>query len=119
MSTPNAHDDCPVAETFEILASKWKSPIIYHLTQGTKRFGELRRLIPEVTQKMLTQQLRSLERDGIVQRVQYPEIPPRVEYSLTEIGESLHTVYGELVDWLNVHRTAIDAARRRYDKKNR
>ena len=117
MSSRNAHDECPVAETFEILASKWKSPIIYHLTQGTKRFGELRRLIPEVTQKMLTQQLRSLERDGIVNRQQYPEIPPRVEYSLTEIGESLNSVYGQLVDWLNTHRDAIEKARVGYDNK--
>jgi DNA-binding HxlR family transcriptional regulator len=66
---------------------------------------------------MLTQQLRSLERDGIVSRTQYLEIPPRVEYSLTEIGESLNSVYGQLVDWLNTHRNAIDKARVDYDKK--
>jgi DNA-binding HxlR family transcriptional regulator len=113
---PESHTDCPLAETFEIVGGKWKGAIIFHLAGGTRRFGELRRLIPEVSQKMLTQQLRALERDGLVRRQLFPEIPPRVEYSLTELGHSLDDVYCKLTGWLVEQREAIDQARKRYDR---
>ncbi len=89
-----------VEVAFEILSGKWIPLIVWILsTEGTKRFGELRKLIPSVTQKMLTQQLRTLEKHGIVNRKIYPEVPPVVEYSLTEIGHKLQPILKDLNDW--------------------
>ncbi|WP_236891328.1 winged helix-turn-helix transcriptional regulator [Desulfoluna limicola] len=85
---------------FEILAGKWIPLIVWTLsTEGTKRFGELRKLMPSATQKMLTQQLRALEKHGIVRRKIYPEVPPIVEYSLTDIGEKLGPILKDLNAW--------------------
>ena len=78
---------------------KWKPLIIFYLVQGTKRFNELRRMLPAVTQQMLTLQLRELERDGIVHRQIYAEVPPRVEYSLTEKGRSLQPILDMMLEW--------------------
>ena len=83
-----------------VIAGKWKPAIIYALvTNGTLRFNELRRLIPKVSQRMLTQQLRDLERHGLVDRVFYPEIPPRVEYSVTKLGRTLHPIFKSVCTW--------------------
>lgn len=91
---------CEVEVAIEILSGKWIPLIIWFLaTEGTKRFGELRKLMPGVTQKMLTQQLRLLEKNGLVSRKIYAEVPPVVEYSLTEIGEKLVPVFNELNNW--------------------
>jgi DNA-binding HxlR family transcriptional regulator len=83
-----------------MIAGKWKPAIIYALVMnGTLRFNDLRRLIPKVSQRMLTQQLRDLERHGFVRRVLYPEVPPRVEYSVTKLGRSLHPIFKLVCQW--------------------
>ena len=90
---------CPVEATADILGGKCKAVILYYLLQGCKRFNELRRLLPEVTQRMLTLQLRELEQDGIVHREIYKEVPPKVEYSLTEFGTSLGPIIVQMLEW--------------------
>nr|WP_234781843.1 helix-turn-helix domain-containing protein [Sinorhizobium saheli] len=82
-----------------VLGGKWKLHIVFHLMQGTKRFSELRRAIPDVTQQMLTAQLRELEVDGIITRTVYPVVPPKVEYALTPLGAKLKAVTGALETW--------------------
>lgn len=88
-----------VEATMDIIGGKWKTIILCHLRHGMMRTGELRRAIPAITQKMLTQQLRELENDGIVHREVYEQVPPRVEYSLTERGESLNQILSMLCTW--------------------
>jgi DNA-binding HxlR family transcriptional regulator len=87
----------------EIIGGKWKGVILYHLMERTYRFGELKRVMPGVTQRMLTKQLRELETDGIIHRKVYAEVPPKVEYSLTEVGESLTDVMMMMRDWGRNH----------------
>ena len=82
-----------------MVGGKWKPLILYYLSGGTKRFGELRKLLPDITQRMLTLQLRELEQDQIVQRQVYAEVPPKVEYSLTEFGKSLDPVMLRMLAW--------------------
>lgn len=84
--------ECPVEVTLGLLSSKWKILIIRELLTGTKRFSEIKRALPEVTQKMLTQSLRGLEDDGLIERKVYPVVPPKVEYRLSELGWSLSPV---------------------------
>ena len=81
-------NECPVEVTLSLLSSKWKILIIRELLTGTKRFSEIKRTLPDVTQKMLTQSLRGLEEDGLIERKVYPVVPPKVEYSLTEMGQN-------------------------------
>lgn len=83
----------------EVIGGKWKGVILNYLLQGTKRFGELRKLLPEVTQRMVTTQLRELEDDGVVERTVYPQVPPRVEYSLTEYGRTLEPLLKMTKEW--------------------
>ncbi len=90
---------CPVQIAVETLGGKWKIYIVYNLLLGKKRFGELKKLLHGITQKMLTQQLRELEAAGIVKREIYPEIPPKVEYSVTELGKTLGPVFEVLCKW--------------------
>ena len=92
-------EECPVSITLNILNGKWKLLIIKELLTGKKRFSELKKSIPEVTQKMLTKQLRELEYYGLIERKIYPEIPQKVEYSLTPLGESLKPVLDVLHQW--------------------
>ena len=90
---------CPVEATLEVIGGKWKGVVLYHLLEGVHRFSELRRKLPNVTQRMLTKQLRELEDAGLVLRTVYPEVPPRVEYCLTERGETLRPVVVALKAW--------------------
>ena len=92
-------DRCPVRTAIAVLAGKWKPLIVYYLRSGTKRFSEMRRLIPEVSQQVLTQQLRELEEDGIVTRAIYAVMPPKVEYALSPIGDQLGPVVDLLARW--------------------
>ena len=90
---------CPVEAALEALGGKWKGLILFHLKGGKRRFNELHRLISDITQRMLTRQLRELERDRIVERTVYPEIPPRVEYELSEFGKTLIPILDALYTW--------------------
>ncbi|MBT5901104.1 MAG: helix-turn-helix transcriptional regulator [Opitutaceae bacterium] len=109
--------DCPVAEAFQIIGGKWKPMIIYYLKDGTKRFGELRRLIPNASQKMLTSQLRALERDGLIHREIFRQIPPRVDYSLTKLGKTLQPIYKKLDLWLETREEEVIRARTAFDQR--
>jgi DNA-binding HxlR family transcriptional regulator len=102
---------CSVEATLALIDGKWKGVILHHLLEGTMRFSEFRRRMPNVTQRMLTNQLRELEADGLVHREVYAEVPPRVEYSLTERGRTLEPVIGALRQWGERHApTGRDAA---------
>lgn len=92
--------NCEKELTLNIIGGKWKMLILWHLgREGTKRFGELKSLMPGITQRMLVNQLRELEEDHIVHREVYPVVPPKVEYSLTELGESLMPILEAMYDW--------------------
>lgn len=90
---------CPVEACTEVLGGKWKGKILYILFTGTKRYGELRKLIPDTTQRMLTLQLRELEEDGIIERKVYAQVPPKVEYSISPRGESLKPIIDAMWHW--------------------
>jgi len=90
---------CPAEATLQVIGGRWKVPILWHLSGGTKRFSELSRALNGVTQKMLAQQLRELESAGVVRRKVYPQIPPKVEYSLTETGKTLGPVIAAMCKW--------------------
>lgn len=90
---------CPVDATLEMIGGKYKALILWHLLDATLRFGELRKLIPQATPKMLTQQLRELEASGLLSRAVFPVVPPKVEYSLTELGRSIRPVLFGIYDW--------------------
>lgn len=91
---------CSIELALQVIGGKWKPIILWRLSQdGTLRFGELRRIMPNITQKMLTQQLRELEADGLVRRRVYAEVPPRVEYSLTDFGQGIKPLLQQLCDW--------------------
>lgn len=96
-----------ISATIKILSGKWKILILFALCGGVKRFNELRRLIPDVTQRMLTTQLRELENDGIVARKIFSQVPPKVEYSLTTLGKSLTPILIELKKWGNHYRNSM------------
>ena len=96
---PSQTENCPVAVVLRLLSGKWKPMILHHLNQGTLRFSQLRRLLPAATPQMLTVHLRELQQDGLIHRVIYAEIPPKVEYSLTETGRSLRPVVGSMAQW--------------------
>lgn len=103
--------ECPIQTTIAMISDKWKVLIICKLKGGTMRFNELMRALKGVSQRVLTHQLRELEQDGLVSRKIYPEVPPRVEYSLTDLGNSLVPILGELENWASLHGNEILAAR--------
>ena len=95
---------CSVEATLQLIDGKWKGVVLFHLLEGTTlRFNEIRRLLPNVTQRMLTNQLRELEADGLIVRKLYPEVPPKVEYSLSARGRTLEPVIVALKDWGDTH----------------
>lgn len=103
-------DQCPTELAMEVVGGKWKLVVLEHLSAGTMRFGQLQRAIPPVTARMLTRQLRELETDQLVQRTVYAEVPPRVEYSLTDLGRSLGPVLTQLRTWGEAYRNKRPAS---------
>ncbi|MDO3408235.1 helix-turn-helix domain-containing protein [Saccharibacillus sp. CPCC 101409] len=103
MQQPSKKYRIGVEVTLDVIGGKWKSLILYHLVEGVKRYNELKRLIPNVSPKMLTQQLRELERDGLLIRRDYEEVPPRVEYALSEYGSGLIDVLDFFCHWGEAH----------------
>ena len=99
---------CPSEETLAIIDGKWSIKILtYLMYEGTLRFGELRKIIPDVTQRMLTHKLRELESRGVIERTVYPIVPPKVEYKLTELGQSLKPVLDSLSEWSLRHESLV------------
>lgn len=94
-----AYTNCPVEAALDLIGGKWKSIILFRTIEGTRRFNELRRLLPGLTQRMLTNQLRELERDGLISRKVFAEVPPKVEYSITAFGKTLEPVLLALKQW--------------------
>ncbi|MEJ0029883.1 MAG: helix-turn-helix domain-containing protein [Bacteroidota bacterium] len=105
------HDlvNCPVTATMGVIGGKWKILILYLISNDINRFGKLSMLLKDISKQMLTTQLRELERDGILKRVIYPEIPPRVEYFFTEKGDALMPVFMALKDWGNKYEIPQEA----------
>lgn len=99
MLTKEELPSCPVAKTVELIGNKWKLLILRELLRETKRFGELHKAVEGISQKVLTDNLKKMEADGIVERIVYPEVPPRVEYKLTTLGESLRMIIDEMNRW--------------------
>ena len=93
------NENCPVAATLDLIGGKYKALILWHLSDGKLRFSELRKVVTSATPKMLTQQLRELEAQDLIHREVFPVIPPRVEYSLTELGRSLMPILVAMRDW--------------------
>lgn len=107
---PFCSTGCPVEAALGLIGGKWKGIVLFHLLrEGTLRFNAIRRLMPGVTQRMLTTQLRELEADGLILRVVYPEVPPRVEYSLSPRGLTLEPVITALKSWGEEHARAAPA----------
>ncbi len=104
--------NCSLTDLVDMIGGRWKVLCLWRLLDGTKRFTELRRQLPGVTQKMLTQQLRQLEADGLVSRKVYPQVPPKVEYQLTKTGAELCTLLVTLSKWATAHMPALEAGRK-------
>lgn len=112
---PMSMDDCPVRDVLDSVGGKWTSLMILGLADGPRRFSQLRRFIPDISQRMLTQTLRDLQRDGYLTRTVYPTQPPSVEYKLTPLGHSFLALLRTLVQWSSENHAAIRAARTAYD----
>jgi DNA-binding HxlR family transcriptional regulator len=114
-----ADGKCGVREVLDLIANKWTTLVIYALSRGTKRYSELEHEIEGISQKMLTQTLRNLERDGLVSRVVYPVVPPRVDYTLTPLGKTLKEPLSAICAWAKQHHAELQAARARHQGKSR
>lgn len=109
---------CPIRNLLGLLGRKWPSLILCHLSFGSHRFSELRGAIPDISQRMLAQTLRELERDGLLTRDMSPGVPPRVDYALTPLGESYIEPLQNTLSWGAKHQARIDVIRRAYDEEN-
>lgn len=114
---PLCPSGCPSREVLDIIADKWTVLIIHHLAKGPMRHNELSRALGEISQKVLTQGLRKLERNGIVVRTVYPVVPPKVEYALTTLGTSLVDVLSTLAVWSDKHFPEVINARKKFDNE--
>lgn len=110
MQTSDTYPACPVETTLTLIGNKWKVLILRDLLTGTKRFSELKRSLNGVSQKVLTTQLRAMEADGLVHREVFAEVPPRVEYSLTELGRSLKPILDAMVEWGTAYKENLKQA---------
>jgi DNA-binding HxlR family transcriptional regulator len=114
--SPNVYDaHCPTRQVLNVVTNKWAPLMIHLLKERPLRFAELERQIGGISQKMLTQTLRSLERAGLVQRTVYPHIPPHVEYALTPLGQTLYEPFIALLQWAEEHSEAVTIAQQSYD----
>jgi len=107
MLTKEELPECPVATTVALIGSKWKLLIIRNLLQRPWRFNELKKNLEGISQKVLTDSLRSMEEDGIITRTVYPEVPPRVEYALSDLGQTLKPILDSMVTWGDAYKTNI------------
>lgn len=107
MLTKEELPECPVATTVSLIGSKWKILIIRNLLERPWRFNELKKDLAGISQKVLTDSLRSMEEDGLITRTVYPEVPPRVEYALSELGESLKPILDSMVAWGNAYKQSL------------
>ncbi|HRE21828.1 MAG TPA: helix-turn-helix domain-containing protein [Rhabdaerophilum sp.] len=112
-----APENCPVREVIAGISDKWSILVLLHLSHGDRRFSALKRLVPDISQRVLTVTLRGLERDGLVWRDVQPSVPPAVTYGLTKLGESLIGHFRALADWAKENRVGIDDARRQFDAR--
>jgi len=111
---------CPISPVVDIVFSRWTTPILWSLHEfGRQRFVELERRLASVTPKVLTQRLRQLERDGLVIRTYHAEVPPRVEYEISDLGRSLAPVFAGLTQWATEHLGAVERSRTAYDARQR
>ncbi|MFD0201182.1 MULTISPECIES: winged helix-turn-helix transcriptional regulator [Saccharothrix] len=110
---------CPIAPVVDLVFSRWTTPILWALNEyGRQRFGELAQRITTITPKVLTQRLRQLERDGLVVRTYHAEMPPRVEYEISELGRSLAPLFAHLAEWSAENLEKVERARSAHDAKN-
>jgi DNA-binding HxlR family transcriptional regulator len=115
----NPEQACPISPVVDIVFSRWTTPILWSLNEyGRQRFVELERRITAITPKVLTQRLRQLERDGLVVRTYYPEVPPRVEYEISELGLSLAPMFAHLAEWAAANLAKVERARHDHDARS-
>ena len=107
--------NCPIRDMMQQIGGKWSTLLLEVLAAEPRRFGELRRMLPDISQRMLTQTLRDLQRDGYIAREVFPTKPPSVEYSMTDLGRSLYQPLSQLLNWAEANHDAVRAARSRFD----
>jgi DNA-binding HxlR family transcriptional regulator len=118
VSCGDEHEDCGIRDVLDRIGDKWSVLVVVELAQGVRRFRQLQRAVPGISQRMLTLTVRRLERDGLVTRTVHPTIPPQVEYELTPTGDSLTHLVKALADWSAEHRDTIARARQAWDSAN-
>ncbi|MCG5216984.1 winged helix-turn-helix transcriptional regulator [Streptosporangium sp. KLBMP 9127] len=112
------HEDCGIRDVLDRIGDKWSVLVVVELSQGTRRFRELQRAVPGISQRMLTLTVRRLERDGMVRRTVYPTVPAQVEYDLTGMGRDLASLVKTVADWSAAHRDSVAASRRAFDAEH-